>query len=189
VNTLVYNLPFGRNKKYFGGVSRAADLFVGGWSVTGVTLLQTGPWLTPYFPAGLSDPSGTFPSSRSVKQQRPDCVAGKSGYLSNPTTATYFDVSAFTVPAADIGRFGNCGVGILQGPGTATFSMSAGKTFHVTERIGLRYEAQFANLFNILNKDVPNTNVASSSFGTISQSQLVEQAGPRTIQMMLRLQF
>jgi hypothetical protein len=189
VNTLVYNLPFGRNKKYFGGVSRAADLFVGGWSVTGVTLLQTGPWLTPYFPAGLSDPSGTFPSSRSVKQQRPDCVAGKSGYLSNPTTATYFDVSAFSVPAADIGRFGNCGVGILQGPGTATFSMSAGKTFHVTERIGLRYEAQFANLFNILNKDVPNTNVASSSFGTISQSQLVEQAGPRTIQMMLRLQF
>ena len=67
--------------------------------------------------------------------------------------------------------------------------MSAGKMFRLTERIGVRYEAQFANLFNILNKDVPNTNVASSSFGAISQSQLVEQAGPRTIQMMLRLVF
>ncbi|HUJ20446.1 MAG TPA: hypothetical protein VLX58_02940, partial [Bryobacteraceae bacterium] len=72
---------------------------------------------------------------------------------------------------------------------TATFSMSAGKSFSITERLRLRYEAQFANLFNILNRDAPNVNVASSSFGLVSQSQLVEQAGPRTIQMMLRLQF
>jgi hypothetical protein len=189
VNTFVYNLPIGRNKRFMGNVSRAGDLLVGGWSVTGVTLLQTGPWLTPYFPTSVADPSGTNPSQRSVKQQRPDCVAGKTGYLPNPTTASYFDVSAFAIPASDIGRFGNCGVGILRGPATATFSMSAGKTFSLTERLQLRYEAQFANLFNILNRDVPNVNVASSSFGLVSQSQLVEQAGPRTIQMMLRLQF
>lgn len=67
--------------------------------------------------------------------------------------------------------------------------MSAGKSFALTERIGLRYEAQFANLFNILNKADPNMNVSSSSFGLISQSQLAEQAGPRSIQMMLRLVF
>jgi len=189
VSTFVYDLPVGRGKKYFGGVSRAANLAVGGWRVTGVTLAQTGPWLTPFFPSSLSDPSGTFPSSRSVSQQRPDCVGGKTGYLSNPTTSQYFDVSAFSVPASNIGRFGNCAVGILGGPGTATFSMSAGKTFALTERFGLRFEAQFANLFNLLNKAAPNTNVASGSFGQISQSQLVEQAGPRTIQLHLRLQF
>jgi hypothetical protein len=189
VSTLVYDLPFGRGKKYLGNVSRAASLVVGGWRVTGVTLLQTGPWLTPYFPSGLADPSGTFPSSRSVKQQRPDCASGKTGYLSNPTTGDYFDASAFSVPASNIGRFGNCGVGILEGPGTATFSMSAGKSFQLHERIGFRYEAQLANLFNILNRDVPNMNVASGSFGAIRQSQLAEQAGPRTVQMMLRLFF
>jgi hypothetical protein len=188
VSTFVYDLPVGRGKKYLGDVSRAANLAVGGWRVTGVTLAQTGPWLTPFFSTSLSDPSGTFPASRSVKQQRPDCVAGKTGYLSNPTTADYFDVTAFSVPASNIGRFGNCGEGILQGPGTAAFSMSVGKTFFLSERIGVRYEAQFANLFNILNKDAPNTNVGSS-FGRISQSQLVEQGGPRSIQMMLRLYF
>jgi hypothetical protein len=83
-------------------------------------------------------------------------------------------------------------VGILEGPGTATFSMSAGKTFQIAERIGVRYEAQFANLFNILNKDVPNMNVGASNFGQITESQPVglgQQAGPRTIQMMLRFQF
>ena len=188
----MYNLPFGRGQKFAGNVSRAANLFVGGWALTGVTLLQSGPWLTPYFPTSTSDPSGTNPSQRSVKQQRPDCLAGKTGYLSNPTTADYFDSAAFVIPGSNIGRYGNCGVGILEGPGTATFSMSAGKTFQITERMGVRYEAQFANLFNILNKDVPNMNVGASNFGQITESQPVglgQQAGPRTIQMMLRFQF
>jgi hypothetical protein len=189
VSTLVYDLPFGRGKKYFNTVSRGGNLLVGGWGVTGATLLQSGFWLTPYFPSSLSDPSGTDPSQRSVSTQRPDCLSGMSGNLSNPTTADYFNAAAYSIPASNIGRFGTCGVGILQGPGTATFSMSAGKTFQVTERIGVRYEAQFANLFNILNKDVPNMNVASSGFGQITSSQLSQQAGPRTIQMMLRVQF
>ena len=89
----------------------------------------------------------------------------------------------------DIGRFGNCGVGILEGPGTVSFSMSAGKTFFVTERVGIRYEAQFANLFNFLNRAIPNMNVGSSSFGEITQSQGIDQGGPRSIQMQLRLLF
>jgi len=188
VSTVVYELPFGRGQHYMGNVSRAANLAVGGWHVTGVTLLQSGSWLTPYFPSSLSDPSGTFPSDRSVSIQRPDCN-GQSGYLSNPTTTDYFNVAAFSVPASNIGRFGNCGVGILQGPGTSTFSMSAGKTFALTERIGIQYEAQFSNLLNILNKANPNMNIASGSFGEITQSQLVQQAGPRSITMQLRLRF
>lgn len=189
VSSFVYNLPFGRGQRYASSVSRTANLFVGGWGVTGVTVLQTGPWLTPYFPSTTSDPSGTNPHQRSVKQLRPDCVSGKSGYLSNPMTEQYFDLTAFAIPASNIGRFGNCGSGILEGPGTATFSMSAGKTFQLSERFGFRYEAQFANLFNILNKDVPNMNVGSSAFGLITQSQHTQQAGPRTIQMMLRILF
>jgi hypothetical protein len=98
-------------------VSRAVNLLVVGWRVTGVTVAHTGPRLTPDFSSGASDPSGTFPSSRSVKVQRPDCLPGKTGYLSNPTTADYFDVMAFSIPASNIGRFGNCGVGILGSTG------------------------------------------------------------------------
>jgi len=188
VSTFFYDLPFGRGQRFAGNISRAENLVVGGWRVTGLTVAQTGPWLTPFFSSGVSDPSGTAPSDRSVKQQRPDCVAGQSGYLSNPTSAEYFNVSAFSIPASNIGRFGNCGSGILEGPGTVSFSSSVGKTFSLTERVGVRYEAQFANLFNILNMAAPNMNVGSS-FGLVTQSQGVGQGGPRTIQMMLRLLF
>ncbi len=189
MSSFVYQLPFGRGQKLASGVSRGENLLVGGWSLTGVTLLQTGPYLTPYYPTTVSDSSGTNPSQRSVSQQRPDCAGSNNGTLSNPTISQYFDRSAFTIPGSDIGRFGNCGVGILEGPGTVTLSMSAGKTFQIFEHLGIRYEAQFANLLNIRNKDIPNTNVNSGSFGQITQSQGVEQGGPRTIQMMLRILF
>ncbi len=72
--------------------------------------------------------------------------------------------------------------------------MSLGKQIHLTERLALRYEAQFSNLFNLTNLDIPNTRFANSgkpsgSFGRVTATQPVDQAGPRTIQMALRLLF
>jgi hypothetical protein len=189
--TAVYELPFGRGKQFGGNINQAENLLLGGWSTTGIFLFHTGEFLTPYFPSSVADPSGTNPAERSVPYQRPDCTAG-AGYLGSPSTAKFFDRSAFTIPASDIGRFGNCGVGVLQGPKTTTFSMSAGKNFAFTERFVLRYEAQFSNLFNIANWANPNMNVSSSGFGQITASQPFEngsQSGPRTIQMSLRLKY
>ena len=62
-------------------ISRGLDLLVGGWDVTGVTLMQSGPFLTPFFSNG--DPSGTGTTVRGfTATQRPDQVA--SGTLDNP---------------------------------------------------------------------------------------------------------
>ncbi len=186
VNTFTYDLPFGRGRTYMASVSRAANLLVGGWRLTGVTLLQTGPFLTPYFTNG--DPSGTNPSQRSVSQQRPDVVGGVSAIPSTQNAASWFSAAAFSIPANNIGRFGNAGTGILVGPGTKTFSLSAGKDFSLTERVSFHYEAQFANLFNVENYATPNMNLRGN-FGQITSLQGVEQGGPRTIQMTLRLFF
>ena len=188
--TAVYELPFGKGRQMANTLNPIADLFVGGWSTTGIFLFHTGNFLTPYFPSTVSDPSGTNPSERSVAQQRPDCTG--SGYVNNPSIAKFYSASAFTIPASNIGRFGNCGVGILEGPKTTTFSMSAGKNFDIHEGFQLRYEAQFSNLFNINNWGDPNMNVSSSGFGQITASQPFEngsQSGPRTIQMSLRLKY
>ena len=189
--TAVYDLPFGRGRQFGANWNQAENLVLGGWSTTGIFLFHTGEFLTPYFPSTVSDPSGTNPSERSVSVQRPDCAAG-SGYLSNPTLSKFFNAAAFTIPGNNIGRFGTCGVGVLQGPKTTTFSMSAGKNFAISERFTLRYEAQFSNLFNIANWANPNMNVSSSAFGQITSSQPFEngsQSGPRTIQMTLRLKY
>jgi hypothetical protein len=192
LSTVVWQIPVGRNKRYAANISRVADALIGGWSTSTIYLYHSGYWLTPYYPSSTSDPSGTQPRYRSVNQQNPDCVSGVSGNLSGRSISRYFNPAAYSIPASNIGRFGNCGVGILEAPQTNTFSASFGKTFHVTERLGVHYEAQFANLFNINNWGIPNLNVGSSHFGQITNQQdgtPGSQAGPRSIQMQLRVTY
>jgi hypothetical protein len=188
VGSFLYDLPFGRGKTFFNASGRAVDLALGGWKITGIVLLQSGPFLTPTFTG--TDPSGTNPGLRSASSfMRPDCVAGADPLAENPTRDQWFNPAAFSRPANIIGRFGNCGVGIMEGPGTKNVSMSVGKRFALTERIGLLYEAQVSNVFNITNLGNPNTQITNASFGRITSTQPVEQAGPRTIQMTLRVTF
>ena len=190
VNTFVYSLPFGRGQKFLGADSRGLDLLIGEWNMTSITLLQSGAFLTPTFsPVGGGDLSGTNPGQRSAGgYQRPDCLSGVDPN-SRSTPGNYFNANAFGVPANNVGRFGNCPVGFLHGPGTTVFSATIGKAFAVSDRVNLRYEAAFANLFNIENLGVPDTRITDSNFGVISGVQNQEQAGPRTIQMSLRLSF
>jgi len=190
VNTFVYSLPFGRGQKFLGADSRGLDLLIGEWNMTSITLLQSGAFLTPTFsPVGGGDLSGTNPGQRSAGgYQRPDCLSGVDPN-SRSTPGNYFNANAFGVPANNVGRFGNCPVGFLHGPGTTVFSATIGKAFAVSDRVNLRYEAAFANLFNIENLGVPDTRITDSNFGVISGVQNQEQAGPRIIQMSLRLSF
>lgn len=57
--TLVYQLPVGRGARFGSGMNRMEDMLLGGWQVSSIFLWQTGPYLTPYFPGGNVDPSGT----------------------------------------------------------------------------------------------------------------------------------
>ena len=192
VSSFLWELPVGPGRRFLNGLKGFGNAVAGGWQVTGITLLQTGPYLTPTFTG--SDPSGTGVLLRGVTAtQRPDRVG--DGNLEHPTADAYFDLNAFVAPPNNIGRFGNAGVGILRGPGTASFSMTLGKQFGLTERLKMRYEAAFSNLFNHTNLEIPsNLNIGSiaspsTSFGRITNVQSVDQAGPRIIQMSLRLSF
>lgn len=186
ISTFLYELPFGRDRAFGRSLPRALDAVLGGWDVTGVTLLQSGPFLTAFF--GNADPSGTGTTVRGfTSNQRPDCVG--DGNLADPSADRYFDVTAFLRPGNNIGRFGNCAVGTLRGPGTRVFSMTLGKTVRVVGASRARFEVAFSNLFDIENLDVPNTNITASQFGRITGTQPVDQAGPRTIQFSLRYSF
>ena len=125
----VYQLPFGRSRTFMngGGVKEA---FLGGWDVTTVTLLETGPWLTPTI-SGSADQSNTNVANRGVVL-RPDVVS--NNFYAGQSRAQYFNLAAFSPTPAGAGRFGNAGVGILQGPGTAAVSLGVAKGFHITER-------------------------------------------------------
>lgn len=184
LTTYVVDLPVGRGKKWGNSISPLWDYVVGHWQTSGILLLQTGPFLTPLFTGG-TDPSGTNANRRGA--QRPDRVC--AGTVPRPTVDKFFDRSCFVVPATGIGRFGNSGVGILEGPGTVNWSAGFAKIFPIKERVRLRFETTATNILNHANPDRPQLNVRRSSFGQIRSVQAVEGTGARTFQFSLRVEF
>jgi hypothetical protein len=179
----LYDLPVGKNRKYFSGMNRIADAVAGGWSLSTVSLWETGPYLTPTT-SNSFDPGNLNISYRGA-YQRPDCMG--NGNVANPATGSMFNLAAFNpVPS---GPVGNCGVGILEGPGTTTIAAGLSKNFQITERLRLRFEGTFTNLLNHPNFAPPPTNVTSSSFGIVQSVQTAENSGNRTGQLSLRLDF
>ena len=177
----VYDLPVGQNRKLLAHMNRVGEAIMGGWSVSTVTLWETGPYLTPVTSPNY-DPGNLNLSYRGAFQ-RPDCVA--NGNVA--TNGSMFNINAFNpVPS---GPVGNCGVGILVGPGTSTIAAGLAKNFHITERLRLRFEGTFTNLMNHPNFAPPPTNVTSSTFGVVQSVQTAENSGNRTGQLGLRLDF
>lgn len=206
ITTLVYDLPFGRGRTFLPGASRLADAVLGGWSVSSILTLQTGPYLTPVFTGG--DPSGTNGPRRG--DMRPDRLGEANGSLSNPTASLWLDRNAFVCPGrtpgaqqfncsvgvvpgrdpAPIGRFGNSGVGIVLGPGTVGWNLGMSKRFQMVERFSLRLEGSFTNVPNTVNLADPNRNIADSNFGRITSARGGEVfGGGRTGQVSIRLEF
>ena len=131
--TGVYQLPFGVGRSFMTG-GGWKDKVLGGWDLTNVTLLETGPWQTPSISAGgcqvASNPDGSCPTLNGQPQTndqsntnvanrgailRPDAVS--THYYAGQSRAQYFNLAAFSATPVGAGRFGNAGVGVLQGPG------------------------------------------------------------------------
>src|SRR5262249_30651138 len=183
----LYELPIGKGKPFFNHMNSVLNSIFGGWQLSTVTLVQTGPFLTPTYSAGLVDPANLNTFNRG-SLLRPDRIG--NGQIDHPTPARYFDINAFTAPPANAGRIGNAGVGILTGPGTVAISGGLSKTFSVTERFKLRFETTITNLPNHPNFAPPAVDVSTpATFGRTTAVQTAEGAGNRVGQVSLRLEF
>jgi hypothetical protein len=182
--TGLYQLPFGQGRTLLntGGWKNA---LLGGWELTNVTLLETGPWLTPSISDSF-DQSNTNVVNRGAFL-RPDQVS--KNFYQGQSRAQYFNLAAFAPTPAGAGRFGDAGVGILQGPGTAAASLGLAKVFNVTEKLRVRFESTFTNVLNHTNFAPPATQIDNPTFGVLSAPQTAENAGNRTGQMALRIEF
>jgi hypothetical protein len=187
LNTYVYKIPYGHGEKFGANLNSFLNAIAGDWQTAGTFLLQSGPFLTPYYNGG-TDPSGTGANFKGIAGQRPDRVC--NGSVPNPNANGYFDVTCFPVPASAIGRFGNSGVGILTGPGTVVWNAAVFKVFPVKERLRFRLEVSFTNILNHANLGVPDMNVqAGTDFGVVHSGQTQEGSGTRTGQLGLRMDF
>jgi hypothetical protein len=186
--TGTYALPFGKGQAFAG--PGFLDPVIGGWNLSTVTTMQTGEWLTPTEPAA-DDQSNTNMIERSEGGaiSRPDCTIGKVSSTGIAPTAFYKSF-ALSLPPADAGRFGTCGLGSLEGPGMIDVDAGLAKRFNVGERMHVRFEASFTNVINHTNFAPPAMNVGEpSSFGVLNTALLQGQGGNRTGQVAVRVDF
>ena len=158
----------------------------GGWSMSTITLLATGPYLTPTINPQF-DQSNTDPELDGAIV-RPDIVGNPIPV--HRTTSNYFNINAFAPTPVGAGRIGNAGVGILEAPGTVAVSAGLAKLITVRDNWRLRFESTFTNVLNRTNYAPPATNISSqASFGVLTAAQTAENAGNRTGQVALRVEF
>jgi len=188
----LYELPFGKGKRYGSTFPRALDLLLGGWSLSHSLGAHSG------FPVTLL--AGAFRNSTGQSafanirpnRYRPLAIADRTidRWFGPAGVATFCDsggdngVCAYGLPA--LGSFGNAGVGTERAPHYFNLDSSLGKKFHVTEKKYLGFRAEFFNALNYVSLGPPGRDITSpATFG-----QITSQIGnPRNIQFGLKYCF
>ena len=139
VTSFVYQLPFGRGKRFGSNLNKAADFALGGWQVTGITTFQKG------FPFSVlaNDKLGLLTTFTQRANLVPGCNPNGGFHKS---INEWFNTSCFVQPLA--GQFGNSGRNIIRGPGINNWDMGIGKDFKFTERVAFQFRAEAFNVFN-----------------------------------------
>jgi hypothetical protein len=151
---------------------------LGGWKFSGIATVQDGMPFTVM--------SGKDNSLTGVNADRPNLLGNPVLSTDRPKAqvlAMYFDTTQF-VPNLP-GQYGNAGRNILIGPGLATFDLSLGKHFSLTESKLIEFRCDAFNSFNRANFSNPNSTLSSGkAFG-----QITSAGAGRTLQLALRFEF
>ena len=123
---------------------------LGGWQWSGVMQYQTG---RPFTVTSGTDNSLDGIGNDRAKLTGADVERRPDHGLRS--TACGFNPAAFA--ANDLGTFGNVGKGAYYGPSLHTWDMGLFKNFRFNSSSNVQFRAEFFNIFNQVNFDIPNT--------------------------------
>ena len=188
VISYVLDLPFGRGKKYMGGLSGISDKLVSGWGLDGVTVFQRG------FPVKINYGQGTPLSSLGlgIGGLRPNVVSGCDKNTSGSSASRlheWFNTACFT-PPGDY-AFGNESRvdPTLRQNGAVNFDFAIFKKTTIFENAAIEFRTEFFNLFNHPQFGPPNGTCClappNGNFGQVTNTI----NNPRLIQFALKFEF
>lgn len=188
VNSTVYEIPFGKGRKWLtnGG---AANYILGGWQLNSIVSMQTGLPFTIF--------SGVDTANSGVGSLiHPDAVLGVDPKPGTQTADLWFNTAAFkTAPdcrnaavfatlSNPLACFGNLGRNTFSAPGLVNFDFALMKSIPLGERHNIQFRSEFFNAFNTPALGFPVNNLSSPTVARVLS------AGPsRQIQFSLRYAF
>jgi hypothetical protein len=174
VGNYVYELPFGKGKKWLShGIG---GWILGNWQSSSIVSFQTGT------PISIG-PACSFPGVSGLgcyanRSKNPNLPDGEQSMLK------WFDTSAFTSPAAYSFGNGSRTEPNLRNPGAISFDTVMSRWQPIREGMRLQFRAEMYNALNHPNLGAPSTGITSSTYG-----QITSKSGNRTMIMALRLEF
>jgi hypothetical protein len=177
--TYLYELPFGKDK--FWVTSGLGSHILEGFSMSGSFAFASGTWLTPSYPAAVSDvahgTAGTL---------RPNRVPGVSITAGGGSQSKWFDTAAFSQPVPDAlgNAFGNASRNSILGPGTVQNNMALSKTVQMGDTRSMEIRATINNVFNTVQYAGVDTNLTSPTAG-----QVTSAGAMRSFQFTARFRF
>jgi hypothetical protein len=184
--SVVWQVPFGRDRKFGSGVHGAVDAVLGGWELNTINSANTGlPINVLYTPSAANDATSRIPDYRGVTVQRPNAIGDPAGASGPARIDQYFNRAAFAIPAANA-PFGNVGRNAFRTPDFWQWDLGVNKDFRIPLREGMRlqFRSEFFNVLNHTNFVVPNADITNAAFGTIRSTYI-----PRQIQFALKLMY
>jgi hypothetical protein len=152
ITNFLYELPFGKGKKFMSDANTLLDYVVGGWRLTTVTNWSGGlPWTAGYKDCGSDQDVGVCRPNRASGSFPLGAKRDANGFLTwftpIPELATNGATGgSFSRPAA--GTLGNIGMDSFRGPHLFTSNLSLAKNFRITERYKAEFRMDANNIFN-----------------------------------------
>lgn len=189
--SLVYDLPFGKGRKYASGINAIGESVIGGWRLTLINTITSG------LPANLTyGPQSGFQVGSSLTYRPDQLISDLYMPESQRDPRNYLNINGVNIPAGSR-PFGNAGRNTVRGPNFWQSDLGLHKSFPVfRESTRLEFRMEAFNLFNRSNFMVPNTN--ASSINRDSQGnpvpggaygRITETYPARQIQFVLRLTY
>ncbi len=180
--SLIYDLPFGKGRRFGGDANYLLRAVAGGWQATVINQATSG------LPVNLTYNINSNFSVSDLPTYRPNRVGNPLAGTAHVKTATavngYFNPLAVTLPTS-ASPFGTSSRNSVRGPGFNQFDLGLHKAFDLgSESRNLDFRAEAFNLLNHVNYYAPDGNRSNSSFGSITQAFPARQ-----LQLALKLLF
>ncbi len=212
--SVLYDLPFGKGKRYGGDWNGVTNAVLGNWQVDVIERATSG---FPLFVVDSSDSSGIFFDYNGLTVQRPNevgnpnlpgpvgsnpnCVApakvhtlqnwfNPCAFMTAPTAVVF----PFTPEAATVGEIGSAPRAPVYGPRfvNTDFSLIKDFPFSFREGMDLQFRAEFFNLLNHPQYFMTGiSDTGEQDIGTPSTFGVINNTvnNPRLVQFALKLKF
>ena len=163
--SLIWDVPFGKDRRFGSSASPVVQGILGGWQLTAIDTAASG------LPINLTySPISQFQVS-TAPNYRPNATCNPVTPEGQRATLNYLNRACVSVPTDPSHPWGNASRNSVRGYPFYQLDLGLHKQFGLPrEGARLEFRAEAFNLLNQTNFQAPNSNISSSAFGSITST-------------------